>query len=181
MDSFEFNKFAGAVLFGVLVIFGVGQLSNILVHPTNPEQVAFPVPEIEGAAPTAVAETEEETISLGTLLAAADAGKGERVARKCTSCHTFDDGGANRVGPNLYGIMGDPKARTGGFSYSSALADMGGEWSIENMDAFLESPKGYVPGTKMAFAGLRKPTDRANLILYLRSLGDADMALPAPE
>ena len=132
-----------------------------------------PVPAKEAAPAPA-----EPEVDLATLLASADAGDGEKVFRKCKSCHTVDQGGANRVGPNLWEIVGAAKAAVDGFRYSGALADMGGEWTYENLDAFLADPKGYVPGTKMSFAGLRKAKDRAAVIAYMRSNADNPPPLP---
>ena len=112
----------------------------------------------------------EEVVAFADLLAAADIGKGEKVWGKCRSCHKLEDG-VNGTGPHLYNIVGRQIAAVGGFGYSGALADMGGDWTTEELDAFLANPKEYAPGTKMSFAGLKKPEDRANLIAYLEGLG----------
>ena len=111
----------------------------------------------------------EEGPDFTVLLAAADLGKGEKVFKKCASCHKVEDGG-NGTGPHLYGIVGREIAAIGGYGYSSALADRAEPWSSENLNAFLEDPKGWAPGTKMNFKGLAKPEDRANLIAWLDSL-----------
>ena len=180
MNSFEFNKIAGGILFSVLILLVIGQLSSIVMSPTVLEKVAYPVPAIEApeASPTADAEDQP---SLGALLAEADAESGKKAAKKCAACHTFDQGGANRVGPNLYGILNDDMARTAGFAYSTALKDTEGGWTFEALDAFVANPRTAMPGTKMVFAGIRRAGERANLLLYLRSLGDADAELPAAE
>jgi cytochrome c len=116
---------------------------------------------------------------LGALLAAADPEAGKKQAKKCTACHTMDEGGANKIGPNLWNIVNRPIAGVEGFSYSSAMSDMSGEsWSFANLDGFLASPKGWVKGTKMSFAGVRKDGQRADLLAYLRSLSGSPAALP---
>ena len=113
------------------------------------------------------------------LLAAADATAGQSVAKKCKACHTFDQGGANKLGPNLWNIVNRQIAGTAGFKFSPALQGLSGEtWTFEALDAFLTKPKDYAPGTKMSFGGLKKPEARANLIAYLRSLSDNPAALP---
>lgn len=119
-------------------------------------------------------------VDLGTLLAGADAGRGERTAQVCASCHTFDAGGANRTGPNLHGVVGRAVAGLGGFSYSPALTGHGGQWTYEALDQFLTSPARAIPGTRMAFAGLRNPRDRAHLIAYLASISPGAPPFPAP-
>ena len=117
---------------------------------------------------------------LPVLLASADVAKGQASLRKCTSCHTLEKGGANRVGPNLYDVMGRAKAQVAGFGYSAALKEKGGDWSFENMNAFLQNPKGYAPGTIMAFAGLGDAKERANVMASLRTLSDNPKPLPTP-
>jgi len=181
MNSFEFNKIAGGVLFSVLVLLVVGQISSFLMSPTVPDKVAYPVPESEEGADSTKADAAEDKPSLGALMAEADVGRGKKAAKKCAACHTFDEGGANRVGPNLYGIVNGDAAHIDGFSYSDALKNMEGGWTFEALDAFIANPRVAVPGTKMAFAGVRRPGERADLLLYLRSLGDADAELPAAE
>ena len=119
-------------------------------------------------------------MDLGTLLAGADPGRGERTAQICASCHTFNPGGANLTGPNLAGIVGRPYAAHGGFNYSPALAGAGGRWSYEALDQFLTSPARAVPGTRMSFAGLRNPRDRANIIAYLARITPGAPSFPAP-
>jgi cytochrome c len=127
-----------------------------------------------------VEEGADEGPDLGTLLAAADPAAGEKVFAKCVSCHTVEQGGANGIGPNLYGVVGKPIGKhAAGFAYSSALADHGGEWTYENMDEWLANPRGFAPGTKMSFAGLSSPEDRANVIAYMHANGGGP-AFPAP-
>ncbi len=180
MNSFELNKIAGAVLAAALAVVVVNAVADVAISPSYPEKVAYAIDTgAEEASASASSAAAEEGPSLGALLASADMGKGEKVFKKCSACHTVDDGGANKIGPNLYAILDRPKGGHGGFGYSDALIAKGGNWTYEDLDAFLKKPKDYIKGTKMSFAGLKKPADRANLIAYLRSLGTGDTPLPA--
>ncbi len=177
MDSFELNKIAGAILGAGLLLMVINEIGNILVHPVT--DVSVLGIETEGAdTAVAAAAPAEETEPLPVLLAAGDAESGAKVARKCTACHTFDQGGANKVGPNLWGVIGRTKGAVDGFGYSSAMADHGGDWGYQEMFDFLTKPKDYLPGTKMAFAGLRKPADVADIIAYMRENADSPPPLP---
>jgi len=178
MNAYELNKIAGAVLGSLLLLMIINEIGNVLVNPKALDAPVLAI-ETEGEEDTATAAAAPaDTPSLATLMASADAEKGARVARKCTACHAFEAGGKNRIGPALYGIVGSGKASVDGFSYSSALSEMGGEWSFANLDAFLANPRGYAPGTKMSFAGLRKPQDRADLLAYMREQADTPLPLP---
>lgn len=183
MDSFEFNKIAGAVLGTALVVFGLNELSKIIYHAPEPEKQGFAIEVAEAAgsgeaaaeAPAAPAE------SLGTMLAAADAAKGQTVFKACAACHDASKGGPNKVGPNLWGIVGRNHGVHEGFSYSDAMAALKDKpWSYEALNEFLTNPKAAVPGTKMAYGGLKKDADRANLLAYLATLSDSPVPFPAP-
>ncbi|MEM8811377.1 MAG: cytochrome c family protein [Pseudomonadota bacterium] len=179
MDSFELNKIAGAILGSLVLVLGVEFLSELIFHSERPETPGYVIEVAEAAT-----ETEEEVvevIQIASLLPAAEADKGERVARRCASCHSFEDGGANKVGPNLWNIVGAQAGAVDGFNYSTAMATYGEEnsWTFDELDGFLANPKEHVPGTSMGFAGLRKVEDRANLIAYLRSLSNEPVPLPA--
>ena len=179
MNSFELNKIAGAVLGGALAVVVVNAVADIAISPSYPEKVAYVIDTgKEDSSAASSAEAASDGPSLGALLASADIGKGEKVFKKCSACHTVEEGGKNKIGPNLYAVLGKQMASHAGFSYSAVLTDMGEEWTYENLDAFLKKPKDFAKGTKMSFAGLKKPTDRANLIAYLRTLGTADTPLP---
>lgn len=178
MDD-RFNTASGWVLFSGIVALGASIASGMYFHADTNDVLE------QGEAGYYVEGVEEEGGAdagpdLGTLLAGADAAAGESVFAKCVACHTINQGGANGIGPNLYGIMG--KAIGGGaagFAYSSALTDKGGQWTWENMDEWLKSPRGFASGTKMSFAGLSKPEDRANVMEYMAANGGAP-AKPAP-
>ncbi len=166
------NTIAGWVLGAGIVALGSGILFGQIFHAKEPEQEGYAIAAAEGGG-----GGEEEAIPLATLLASADAAKGETAFAKCTACHTIAAGGADGVGPNIHAIMGKAKA-AGGFAYSSALKDMGGNWTWENMDAWLASPKRYAPGNKMSFPGISDAQERANLLAYMNSQGSS-LPLPA--
>lgn len=178
--AFEINKIVGAGLMAVLVTTVIGYVGNMLVHPKPLKQNAYQVPGVTeskaagGAAAAAPAQIEP----IGPLLAAASADTGKNVFKQCTSCHTPDKGGKNGVGPNLWDVVGAAKGHATGFGYSAAIKGKDGPWDYEALNQFLANPKGYAPGTKMAFAGIRKAEDRAAVIAYLRSLADSPKPLP---
>lgn len=175
--SDRFNTITGWFLFSGIVALGLSILSGMYFGADKhhaPHTAGFP---IEGAAE----EGGESGPSLPELLAVADVAKGEALFAKCMSCHTIDAGGANGIGPNLHGVMGEGIG-TGhaGFAFSDALKSKGGEWTFENMDHWLKSPRAFADGTKMSFAGLSSAEDRANLIVYLNAQG-SNLPLPAVE
>lgn len=172
----RFNTIAGWVLFSGIVALGFSAISSRIFHADSHEG-----PETPGYEIVAAEEASGEAgPDLGTLLAAADPAAGEKVFAKCVSCHTIEQGGATGIGPNLYGVIGAPiGGHAPGFAYSSALASHGGTWTYENLDAWLASPNGFASGTKMSFAGLSKPEDRANVIAYMRANGGGP-EYPAP-
>ena len=179
--SMETNKIFGAILLALLIGTLSGFIAEVLVHPRMPAQPGYviAVPEGAGKADTAApAGGGGEPAAVGPLLAKADAGAGQTAAKACAACHSFNKGEAAKVGPNLYGIVGGPKAHQQGFAYSDAIAKKGGNWDYEELNKFLHDPKGYAPGTKMTFAGVKKDQERANIIAYLRSLSDSPAPLP---
>jgi len=181
-DTYELNKIIGAVLFSILAILGLGIASDIIFEVEAPEKPGYLV-EVESAEADAdhgdTAETEApEEVSLAALLAEGDAEKGQKQAKKCAACHSFDEGGPNKVGPNLYGIVGRDIAAADGFAYSSDMQAMDDTWSYENLAKFLAKPKDFIPGTIMGFAGLKKDSQIADLITYLRSISPDAPPLP---
>jgi len=182
MDSFELNKFIGAFLGVVFVVFSISLLSDAVFSSPEPETPGYAIAVPEGGATEGGGEAQPAAESVLPLLASADASAGEAVFKRCGACHTVEQGGPNKVGPNLWSVVDRPIASHEGFSYSSALTEFseGGQklWTYENLDHFLASPKGLVPGTAMSFAGLSKVEDRANLIAYLRTMSDQPVPLP---
>lgn len=185
MASLEFNKIAAGVLSAGLLAFAVGKIAGVMVHPQKLEQNAYVIDvSAVGGAETAAAPTGPAPIEpiLG-LLATANVANGEKAAKKCAACHSFDKGGANKVGPNLWGVVNAQKGAHDGFAYSDAIKSSGKtpNWTYESLSAFLAGPKDYAPGTKMNFAGIKKASERAELVAYLRSLADSPAALPTTD
>jgi cytochrome c len=179
IDSYTLNTVAGWVLGTGLLVFGLNALAGVVYHAEAPEQPGMIV-QVAEVTP-AVDETDGDGPDIAALLAAADAAAGEAAARACQACHTFDQGGAHRVGPNLWGIVGLPIAHHDDYAYSDALQAMSDDtWTFEALDDFLRNPRGFAPGTKMAYGGMQRDEQRADLLVYLRSLSEDPEPLPEP-
>ncbi|MFL6846280.1 MAG: c-type cytochrome [Allosphingosinicella sp.] len=171
------NTIAGWVLGAGIVALGASIVTREMFHHERPEKMGYPIEgvAVEGESGAAAAEQ-----PAAFYLASADPAKGEQVFKKCTACHTAAKGGPNGTGPDLWGVVGQPIGHhAAGFSYSPALSGKGGNWSWDNLFTWLKSPRDFAPGTKMTFAGLSKPEDRANVIAYLNTQSDSPLPLPA--
>jgi cytochrome c len=163
------EKFGASLLVCAWLIYGANFLGNVLVRtPEGGVHAAAPAAAEKTAAAPATAAA---PVDFAELLATADPAAGEKVFGKCKSCHTVEAGGANKVGPNLHGVVGRPVAHAAGFAYSPALTALGGEWTTERLNGYLEKPSAFAAGTKMTFAGLGKPEERAAVIVWLKKQG----------
>jgi len=178
-DPLFWNKIIGAILTAGLVAMVSGFVASIAYKPHALEKQAYV---IGGNAPAAKSETAAAAPSgpepIAELLASADIAAGQKLAKKCSACHSFDKGGPKKVGPNLWNIVGGKKAQVDGFSYSTALRDMGGVWTFADLNSFLYKPKDFAKGTKMNFKGFEKPQERADIIRFLHAKSDSPIPLP---
>jgi cytochrome c len=176
MDSFELNKILGAVLGTCLVLLSLNITAGALFAPQKPAKPGYDIVVPEKPAEDGKPAAPEEPIA--KLLASADLKRGEAAAKKCAACHTFQKGGPNLVGPNLWGVVNRPKASVANFNYSQSMRTKGGAWGFEELNEFLLNPRKVVPGTSMNFPGISRGSERADLILYLNSLSDNPAPLP---
>jgi cytochrome c len=172
MSSFEWNKIIASVLTALIVAMVAGILSNMLVRPRPLEQPVFVVAGSEPSASAPAAPAAEKLAPITPLLAKADPKKGQQLTTVCQACHTFTKGGPNRIGPNLWDVVGGPIAEDrGGFAFSDALSKHDGEkWTPELLNDWLDNPQHFAQGTKMTFAGFPKAQNRADVIAYLQTL-----------
>jgi len=174
MDD-RFNTIAGWVLFAGIIALGSSIVAGEVFHSERPEKGGYPIAGVEQEGEGGAAA--EQPIEV--YLAKADPAKGQQIFNKCAACHNADKGGANQLGPNLWGVLGEPIGQGKGFAFSPALSGKGGNWDWDNLSQWLSSPKAFAPGTKMTFAGLSNPEDRANVMAFLNSHSDAPKPLPA--
>jgi cytochrome c len=184
MDSFEWNKIIGAVLGTLIFIFVVKTVAEAVYESPEPAKPGYVVEGViePSASGAPAAPVEEPLPDWGTVLASANVAGGKATSAKCEACHDISKGGPNKIGPNLYNVVDEPRG-TGrnGFSFSSAMKAKGGTWTYDELFKFLKSPGAYIPGTKMSFAGIRNAQDRIDLIAFLRTLSDNPASIPAPK
>lgn len=181
MDGFQFNKIAGGVLTAALLIFGGRTLASVALHEPKAEKPGYviPVKAATAAGGAAAAAFSPKTIVEGLKKAAAgNVEAGKDVFKKCAACHTPNKGGENKVGPNVFGVLGRKLGSHAGFAYSDAVKAKGGDWTYETLATYLYNPKDAIPGNKMAFAGVQDTQDLVDVIAYLRTLDDSPKPLP---
>jgi cytochrome c len=178
MDSFELNKILGAILATCLVLLVTSFAASAIFTPVMPAKPGFEIAVKEAAPGGGAKEAAAPSEPIEKLLQTASVEKGAAAAKKCAACHTFEKGGPNRVGPNLFGIVERARGSEAGFNYSAALKGKPGKWTFDDLNKFIASPKGFLPGTSMAFAGVPKDSERADIINYLRTMADSPVPLP---
>lgn len=183
MDSFEWNKIIGGVLAGVLLVLGINTLGHTVFDKKPLEKNAYVVEgvEEEGGQGAGAGEAKAAGPSLAVLLSQANAAEGEKIFKKCATCHNVNKGEGHKTGPVLYGTIGNKIGGHAGYAYSDAFAKHGGTWDFESLSHYLENPKAFIPGNKMSFAGLKKPEERAAILLFLNQHTDSPLPLPKPE
>jgi cytochrome c len=185
MKDLEVNKIATAIFFAGVTALGLSLAVEGLYggggHGSHgKEERGYKIDVVEDAGAGGAATTEAKPVEIAQFFAAASAEKGANLSKACASCHSLEQGGTHKVGPSLWGVVNAKVARHADYSYSTAMAGHGGEWSFQALSEFLEKPKKYVAGTKMAYAGMKKPEDRAALLAYLATLNDSPVPLPQP-
>ncbi|HUY68597.1 MAG TPA: cytochrome c family protein [Alphaproteobacteria bacterium] len=179
MNGFEWNKLIASVLVAMLVAMIAGFVARAIVHQEMPAKNAFVVKGVPAATASATPAAPKGPAPIGPLLAKADAAAGQQYARVCGTCHSFGKGEPAKIGPNLYGILGDHHAHMAGYDYSDAMqATKTQVWTYATLNEWLYDPRAYIPGTKMTFAGIANDQDRANVIAWLRTLSDKPEPLP---
>ncbi len=175
MNSFEINKIITAILVTILVVFGIGKISDIIFDKDDENVVAYKV-----EAPESLAEqtSSQTSLDIAALLALGDVAHGEKVFKKCKACHSINAGGGNKIGPKLWNVMFRPVGAISDYKYSKVLSSYGKEWNWEEMNGFLIKPSKWIKGNKMGFAGLKDERDRASVILYLNQNSDNPKPLP---
>jgi len=182
MSGLEVNKILASIFVAVIVVSLISILGEAIINEKNNQQVenAYFIDISEMEANNLVTNTQNEELSeqISMFLTSASFEKGEKLFKKCSACHSYEKGGVNKVGPNLWNIINRPKATVQGFTYSKVLAESRGSWGYEELSQFLYKPKEYLKGTKMNFSGLKKAQDRADLLLFLREQADSPADLP---
>ena len=176
MDSFEINKIVAAVLMVVLLVIGIGKVSDAIFHVEKPKTPGYTV-DVEQAV-AASTETVEEKIDIAAFMTMGDVAGGKKVFKKCAACHSINKDGANKIGPTLYNVVGRQVGGVSNYKYSKALAEYKKTWTFDELNGFLIKPAKWIKGTKMAYAGLSSETDRASLIKYLNQNSDNPLPLP---
>ena len=176
MDSFEINKIVAAVLMVVLLVIGIGKVSDTIFHVEKPKTPGYVV-DVDQVA-TASTEKVEEKIDITAFMTMGDVASGKKIFKKCTACHSINKDGANKIGPALYNVVGRQVGGVSDYKYSKALTEYKKTWTFDELNGFLIKPAKWIKGTKMAYAGLSSETDRASLIKYLNQNSDNPLPLP---
>ena len=177
MDSFEINKIIAAILVTVLLVFGIGKISDIVYHVEKPNVQGYKV-EVKAASASTTQTNMKNQVDISALLALGNVEDGKKVFKKCAACHSIAQDGGNKIGPKLYNTVGRATGSISDYKYSKALASYGKEWTFEELNSFLIKPSTWIKSNKMGFAGLKKDEDRASVILYLNQNNDSPKALP---
>ena len=174
------NKIIVSIIFAIILVIGINKIANVIYYVEKPEKSAYQVDSVTTAASSSSAETSSDNSESGNIMAlfaSVSASEGEKVFKKCAACHSIAQGGGNKIGPALWGVLGRKAGSISGYKYSKAMVAYGKPWSFEEMDRFLTKPKEWVKGTKMSFAGLKNPKERAAIILYMNANTDSPLPL----
>jgi len=161
------NKIIVSIVFAVILIFGINKIADVIYYAEKPEKSAYQISEVASTESTTSSETNSDSGNIFEIFASTSAAEGEKVFKKCAACHSISEGGGNKIGPALWGVLGRKVASVSDYKYSKAIIAYGKSWTFEEMDGFLKKPKDWIKGTKMSFAGLKDPKERAAVILYM--------------